>query len=93
MKSVFFRHYAKNAESIGLKTWVAHNESELRSAIQKAKQEENSCMIVVPTEKYRSPPGSDVWWEVVGAEVTNDPKTRELVESREAGRAKQRFYY
>ena len=85
--------YAKNAESIGLKTWVAHNESELRSAIQKAKQEENSCMIVVPTEKYRSPPGSDVWWEVVGAEVTNDPKTRELVESREAGRAKQRFYY
>ena len=50
-------------------------------------------MIVVPTEKYRFPPPSEVWWEVVGAEVTHDPKTKELVDAREAGRAKQRFYY
>ena len=49
-------------------------------------------MIVVETEKYRFTPDSGVWWEVVGAEVTGDPKTRELVEAREAGRAKQRFY-
>jgi len=25
--------------------------------------------------------------------VTNDPKTKALVEAREAGRIKQRFYY
>jgi 3D-(3,5/4)-trihydroxycyclohexane-1,2-dione acylhydrolase (decyclizing) len=50
-------------------------------------------MIVVPTEKYRFPPGSVVWWEVVGAEVTNDPTTKALVADREAGRVKQRFYY
>jgi len=50
-------------------------------------------MIIVPTEKYRFPPDSGVWWEVVGAEVTDDPKTLELVAEREAGRAKQRFYY
>ena len=50
-------------------------------------------MIVVSTESYRSPPGSDVWWEVIGAEVTNDPITRDLVLEREKGRKKQRFYY
>ena len=50
-------------------------------------------MIVVPTERYRSPPGSEVWWEVVGAEVTNDPDTKAVVDAREVGRAKQRFYY
>ena len=49
-------------------------------------------MIVVETEMYRFTPDSGVWWEVVGAEITEDPKTRELVAAREAGRAKQRFY-
>ena len=85
--------YAKNAESVGLKTWVANTEEEIRSALREAKYQENSCLIVVPTEKYRSPPGSEVWWEVVGAEVTNDSTTKSLVEAREAGRIKQRFYY
>ena len=85
--------YAKNAESVGLTTWVANTEEEVRNALQEAKLKENSCMIVVPTERYRSLPGSEVWWEVVGAEVTNDPKTKALVEAREEGRIKQRFYY
>ena len=85
--------YSKNAESVGLKTWVANTEEEIRSALREAKYQENSCLIVVPTEKYRSPPGSEVWWEVVGAEVTNDSTTKSLVEAREAGRIKQRFYY
>ena len=85
--------YAKNAESVGLTTWVANTEEEVRKALQEAKLKENSCLIVVPTERYRSLPGSEVWWEVVGAEVTNDPKTKALVAAREEGRIKQRFYY
>ncbi len=85
--------YAKNAESVGLTTWVANTEEEVRKALQEAKLKENSCLIVVPTERYRSLPGSEVWWEVVGAEVTNDPKTKALVAAREEGRIKQRLYY
>ena len=85
--------YAKNAESVGLTTWVANTEEEVRNALQEAKLKENSCLIVVPTERYRSLPGSEVWWEVVGAEVTNDPKTKALVAAREEGRIKQRLYY
>lgn len=85
--------YVKNAESVGVKAWLAKDEAELRAALTKAKSEEGACMIVVPTEKYRFPPGSGVWWEVVGAEVTSDPTTRELVAAREAGRVRQRFYY
>lgn len=85
--------YAKNAESVGARTWSVANTEELRQALQDARQESRSCVIVVPTEKYRFPPPSNVWWEVVGAEVTNDPVTKELVDAREAGRVKQRFYY
>ena len=85
--------YAKNAESVGVKNWVAHTEIEIRTALAEARDETGSCMIVVSTEKYRFPPGSDVWWEVVGAEVTNDKVTASLVEERELGRTKQKFYY
>ena len=34
--------YAKNAESVGLKTWVANTEAEIRSALQE-KHQENSA--------------------------------------------------
>ena len=84
--------YVKNAESIGLRAWLASTEQEVRDALAAARRETRSCMIVVVTEKYRFTPDSGVWWEVVGAEVTGDPKTRELVEAREAGRTRQRFY-
>ena len=84
--------YVKNAQSIGLRAWLANTEHEIRAALAAARRETASCMIVVETEKYRFTPDSGVWWEVVGAEVTGDPKTRELVEAREAGRARQRFY-
>ncbi len=85
--------YVKNAESVGLKAWFAEDEAAVRDAIRAARAETGPCMIVVPTEKYRSPPGSGVWWEVVGAEVTNDPRTAQLVAEREDGRRKQRLYY
>ncbi len=85
--------YVKNAESIGLKAWRATNEAEIRQALTAARGEKGSCMIVVPTEKYRYTPDSGIWWEVIGAEVTGDPKTKELVDAREAGRVNQRFYF
>ena len=85
--------YVKNAQSIGLKAWRATNEAEIRQALTAARREKSSCMIVVPTAKYRYTPESGIWWEVIGAEVTGDPKTKELVDAREAGRVNQRFYF
>lgn len=85
--------YVKNAQSIGLKAWRATDEAEIRQALTAARSETGSCMIVVPTEKYRYTPESGIWWEVIGAEVTGDPKTKELVEAREAGRVNQRYYF
>ncbi|MBC9868562.1 MAG: 3D-(3,5/4)-trihydroxycyclohexane-1,2-dione acylhydrolase (decyclizing) [Opitutae bacterium] len=85
--------YVNNALSIGLKAWRATEEAEIRQALTAARSEKGSCMIVVPTEKYRYTPESGIWWEVIGAEVTEDPKTKELVDAREAGRVNQRFYF
>ena len=85
--------YVKNAESIGICACVAQTEFDFKEALEKARNQSKPCLIVVKTEKYRSPPNSGVWWDVVGSEVTNDPKTSELVKKREAGRKKQKFYY
>jgi 3D-(3,5/4)-trihydroxycyclohexane-1,2-dione acylhydrolase (decyclizing) len=85
--------YVRNAESVGVRGWYATTEDEVREALRDARAETRPCMIVVPTERYRGAPDSGVWWEVVGAEVTGDPVTAELVATREAGRAKQRFYH
>lgn len=85
--------YVRNAESVGAKGYYATTDHEVREAMRAARDEVRPCVIVVPTERYRGAPDSGVWWEVVGAEVTDDPGTAELVAAREAGRARQRFYH
>lgn len=85
--------YVKNAESFGLKAWLVEDESGLGHALEAARKEVGSCMIVVPVERHRYAPDSGVWWEINGAQVTNDPVTQALVEEKEVGRIKQRFHY
>ena len=85
--------YAKNAESIGLRAWNVSDEDELRRALSEAREERRSGMIVVQIERYSRLPRSGIWWDVFGAEVTNDETTKRLVDEREEGRQGQRFYW
>lgn len=85
--------YAKNAESIGLRAWHASDEDELKRALLEARGERRSCMIVAQIERYSRLPRSGIWWDVFGAEVTNDETTKQLVDEREEGRRGQRFYW
>ena len=85
--------YAKNAESIGLRAWNVSDEDELRQALSEARDERRSGMIVVQIERYSRLPRSGIWWDVFGAEVTNDETTKRLVDEREEGRQGQRFYW
>ena len=86
--------FAKNAESMGARSWRVRTEKEFREALGEAREETRPCAIVVETEKYRYTPDSQVWWDVGTAEVSNHPVTQELLEAYKADRAKfQRFYY
>jgi 3D-(3,5/4)-trihydroxycyclohexane-1,2-dione acylhydrolase (decyclizing) len=86
--------FAKNAESMGARAWQVRTESELRKALHEARAERRPSIIVVETEKYRYTPGSDVWWDISAAEISNDPSTRKLRAEYEQGReAFQRFHY
>ncbi len=85
--------YAKNAESLGLRAWNVTDEVQLKAALEEARQEQRSCMIVAQIERYSRLPRSGIWWDVFGAEVTNDEETKTLVAEREEGRQSQRFYW
>jgi 3D-(3,5/4)-trihydroxycyclohexane-1,2-dione acylhydrolase (decyclizing) len=85
--------YVKNAESIGLTAVECRTSDEVAAALAAARERDTSTLVAVYTDKYYAPPGSGVWWEVIGAEVTNDETTRRVVEEREQGRIHQRFHY
>jgi 3D-(3,5/4)-trihydroxycyclohexane-1,2-dione acylhydrolase (decyclizing) len=85
--------YVKNAESIGLTGVAARTPSEVRDALKAARDRDGSTLIACYVDKSYAPPGSGVWWEVIGAEVTGDDTTRAVVEQRQAGRVNQRFHY
>jgi 3D-(3,5/4)-trihydroxycyclohexane-1,2-dione acylhydrolase (decyclizing) len=86
--------FAKNAESMGARTWSANTPEEVRQALHEAREEKNTSVIVVQTEKYHFLPGSGVWWDVAPAEVSQDPVTRKLrAEYEESRRKLQRFHY
>jgi 3D-(3,5/4)-trihydroxycyclohexane-1,2-dione acylhydrolase (decyclizing) len=86
--------FAQNAASMGAKSWTVRTPEELQQALAAARQETDSCVIVVETEPHRYGPGSNVWWDVSPAEVTGIPETQkaneEYVQTRNS---KQRFHY
>ncbi len=86
--------FAKNAESMGARAWHVTTPEELRTALQEAREESRSCVIVSEVEKHRYLPGSGVWWDIAAAEATKDEVTGKLREEYEEGReGLQRFYY
>ena len=86
--------FAKNAESMGAKTWHVFTEKELAKALTEARKHQGVSVIVAEIEKHRYLPGSGVFWDVASAEVTEDPVTQELRKAYEEDRAKyQRLLY
>ena len=86
--------YAKNAETLGARSWHVTTKEELRQALREARKETLPCVIAVETEQGRYTPGSDLWWDVSVAEVSHDPVTQKLRQQYEEEVVQhQRFYY
>jgi 3D-(3,5/4)-trihydroxycyclohexane-1,2-dione acylhydrolase (decyclizing) len=85
---------AKVAEGLGAHTWRVDSPGALRGALEAARGESRACVIVCETEPHRYLPGSDVWWDVAPAEVSEEPEVRERRRDYERERDElQRFYY
>lgn len=86
--------FAKNAESMGAKTWNVGTADELRKALQAARKETSTCVIVAEIEPHRYCPPSGVWWDVAAAEASEDSVTQKLRDEYVQQRDElQRLYY
>jgi 3D-(3,5/4)-trihydroxycyclohexane-1,2-dione acylhydrolase (decyclizing) len=85
---------AKAAEGLGARAFRADTPDALRDALEQARGEQRSCVIVCETEPHRYLPASEVWWDVAPAEVSGDELVRELRADYEREREElQRFHY
>lgn len=85
---------AENAKSMGARGWNVRNEKELKQALQDARKEKRTCVIIVETEKHRYAAGAGAWWDAAPAEVSKSTVTRKIRAEYEADRKKwQRFHY
>ena len=85
---------AKTAEGFGAVAFAADTPDALRSALEQARGESRTCVIVCETEKYRNLPPSEVWWDIAPSEASEDPIVQKIRAEYERDRAElQRFYY
>lgn len=85
---------AKNAESMGARTWRVETPEQLQKALKEARDEKRSCVIIAEVEKHRFAPASGFWWDVAPAEVTGSPITKKIRKEYEKDRQQlQRLHY
>jgi 3D-(3,5/4)-trihydroxycyclohexane-1,2-dione acylhydrolase (decyclizing) len=85
---------AKVAEGLGAVAHRATTTDALRTALEEARRETKTSVIVCETEPHRYLPGGEVWWDVAPAEVSNDPKVQEIRTEYERDQpARQRYHY
>lgn len=84
--------FARNAESLGARTYTATTAAELRKALEAAKAETRTTVIYVPIESQERVRGFEGWWDVPIAEVSDEPDVQKARQEYEEGRSKQRWF-
>jgi 3D-(3,5/4)-trihydroxycyclohexane-1,2-dione acylhydrolase (decyclizing) len=85
--------FAQNAASLGAAAYTAHSESDLRSALDRARTETRTTVIHVPIQKDIRVPGFESWWDVPVAETSSESTVQAAHAAYERARARQRFLY
>jgi 3D-(3,5/4)-trihydroxycyclohexane-1,2-dione acylhydrolase (decyclizing) len=84
---------AANAASMGAHTIRANTLKELHLALQEAKQENRTTVIVIPVERKQVLPDSEAWWDVPVAEVSNMSTVQETRKFYEKKLAEEVAYF
>ena len=83
---------AANAESLGAAAVRVATIEELRTALEHAKTEPRTSVIVVEVDRYESVPGYESWWDVPVAEVSDLPAVQEVRAEYETARGNERRF-
>jgi 3D-(3,5/4)-trihydroxycyclohexane-1,2-dione acylhydrolase (decyclizing) len=84
---------AANAESLGARVFRVGTVDELRAALEEARAETRTVVIVVPTEREADGvPSYESWWDVPVAEVSDTASVRAAREAYELARTAERRF-
>jgi 3D-(3,5/4)-trihydroxycyclohexane-1,2-dione acylhydrolase (decyclizing) len=84
--------YAANARSLGAHAIKAANLTELKQALEEAKNVDRTTVVVVETDPTVGVPGYESWWDVAVAEVSELASVKEARVRYDAARKKQRYH-
>jgi 3D-(3,5/4)-trihydroxycyclohexane-1,2-dione acylhydrolase (decyclizing) len=85
--------FAANAASLGAHTIRAHTREELCEALQAAKKQARTTVVVVETSYDQRVPGYESWWDVPIAEVSEREPVKAARKNYEQAVKKERFFF
>jgi 3D-(3,5/4)-trihydroxycyclohexane-1,2-dione acylhydrolase (decyclizing) len=80
------------ASGLGAVSMRVKTVDEFRNALNETRNERRPVVIVVATIPHANLPGSDVWWDVEPAQVSDAPWLPEVRADYNKGRANQRWH-
>jgi 3D-(3,5/4)-trihydroxycyclohexane-1,2-dione acylhydrolase (decyclizing) len=84
--------YAANAASLGAHVIKARTISELKAALEAAREQTKSTVIVVETDSEKRVPGYESWWDVAISEVSEMASVKRARKAYEAALTKERYF-
>ena len=82
--------FAANARSLGAQAIQAADLPSLKAALERAKDEKRTTVVVIETDPEQRVPGYESWWDVPVAETSEIASVRSAREVYEAGRLRER---
>ena len=86
------RWHLRQATSLGVRVTRTRTIDEFRDALRQAKAAQEPVLVQVETDPLVPAPGSESWWDVPVAEVSNLDSTRKARRSYELSKARQRNF-
>jgi 3D-(3,5/4)-trihydroxycyclohexane-1,2-dione acylhydrolase (decyclizing) len=84
--------YAANARSMGAYVIEARDLPALKSALEQARKQTRTTVIVVETDPTKRVPGYESWWDVPIAEVSEMTSVRQAGHSYQKLRKRERYF-
>ncbi|MBK7927882.1 MAG: 3D-(3,5/4)-trihydroxycyclohexane-1,2-dione acylhydrolase (decyclizing) [Bryobacterales bacterium] len=84
--------FAANARSLGAEAIPVATLAELKAALETAKSNARTTVIVVETDTSAKVPGYESWWDVAVAEVSESESVRAARAAYEEARKKERYH-
>lgn len=85
--------FSANAASLGARCRVAKTLDDLTQAIEQAKKESTTSIIVVETDYHDRVPGYESWWDVPIAEVSQEESVRQAYLRHKKARENERYFW